>query len=150
MAWLTACVSASSRAPNMVSLMMAMVRAVSSSATSSGWPGSGALLPLRQHVQRAAGHHLAEAGDATAVKGRLHQPPLAQPQLALAGEQAVAGQLADDVEQVALDVVVVVVLEDALRAVGVVDLVEGDVAQPVAGHVAVLARARIKKPSESR
>jgi hypothetical protein len=67
------------------------------------------------------------------VKGRLHQPPLAQPRLALAGEQAIAGQLADDVEQVALEVVVLVVLQDALRTVGVVDLMEGDITQPVAG-----------------
>ena len=96
------------------------------------------LFPLRQHIQRAAGHDLAEAGDAAAVERRLHQPALAQPQVALAGEQAIAGQLADDVEQVALDVIVVIVLENVLRAVGMVDLVERDVAQPVAGDVAVI------------
>jgi hypothetical protein len=79
------------------------------------------------------------------VKSRLHQPPLAQPQLALAGEKAIAGQLADDVEQVALDVVVVIVLQDALHPVGVVDLVEGDVAQPVARDVAVVSRGAHEK-----
>ena len=41
--------------------------------------GVGALFPLRQHVQRAAGHDLAKAGDAAAVKGRQHEASLALP-----------------------------------------------------------------------
>src|SRR5215471_14152279 len=62
-------------------------------------PGIGGHPGQRHHV-------LAVGGDLPAQEGRLHQPPLPQPQLARAGYEAIAEESADDaVAPVFLEVV---------------------------------------------
>ena len=102
--------------------------------------------PIRQHRLGRAGHQRAEIGDALAMEGRLRQPPLPEPEIAVAGQQPVAG---DGAQQVVLEgvlaVVAGVVLQDVLDAVRVADQIDGQRAERIAQHVAVLRRCALQE-----
>jgi hypothetical protein len=63
----------------------------------------------------------AELVDHAAMKGGLHHAPLAAPEIALAGHDAVAEQNLDPIHPLALGVIAVVRQQHALDVVGVVD-----------------------------
>ena len=64
------------------------------------------VLPTHQHRLSVGGHQPGETGDALAVERGLGQPPLPQPEVAVAGQQPAAG---DAAQQVVLEGVLAVV-----------------------------------------
>ena len=105
--------------------------------------------PACEHLLRLRHHHPAVGGDALAVEGGLGQPALAQPEVALAGEQAVS----EDGVHVAPEEAVLLELrvardEHVLDQIGVVDQAGGMAGQAQADHVAVAARAVLEEAQE--
>ena len=94
----------------------------------------------RAHPIRVGHHRPAVAGDALAVKRRLHQPPLAQVIGAFARQQAVAEQPLRPIESAALHEAAVVRDEDVLDRRRVVDEEHLLARHPVGREVAVGAR----------
>ena len=95
-------------------------------------------LPVLQHARAGVAHGRRQALDALAMEGRLRQAALPPPEVALAGEEAVADQRLDPSDEAALPVVAVVVLQHVLDVVGVVQQVDAQRPGVEAHHVAVL------------
>ena len=52
-------------------------------------------IPTRQHRLKGIGHDLRETGHVLAMEGRLRQPPLLEPEIAVAGQQPLTGDAAE-------------------------------------------------------
>jgi hypothetical protein len=97
--------------------------------------------PARKHEFGVADHHIAVARDPLRVKRRCRQPPLPVPELALAGQQA----LAEDrphlpEEQRKLDEVAMVPDQDIFRVVGIVEQHDRPAGQVQRDSIAVVPR----------
>jgi hypothetical protein len=100
-------------------------------------------LPALSRLLGVAGHHLAVGGHALAVKRRLHQAALAQVQLALAGQQAIAQQPARHLQGAALDEAAMMRHQHILDQLRMVDQIE---VQPPGLH---MGRCRHRQPSRA-
>ena len=100
----------------------------------------GAVDPRPPHAVGVLDHHASVAGDALAMKRRLHQPALPEMNRALAGQQAVAEQPLAALEAAALGEVPVVGDEDVFHLLRVADEEQLLAAHAVVDDVAVLAR----------
>ena len=103
-------------------------------------------VPSLEHLERAVDHQVAESGDALAMEHRRHQPALAMPERAVAGQQAVAEQAAQHrVVDVVLVVVAMVVVQDVADVVGMREEQCARGAEAKAHDVAVVAKAVAQK-----
>ena len=84
---------------------------------------------VRDQALGGGDHGRAVGGDAAAVEGRLHQAPLPQPEVAFAGEQAVAEDERVEPQGEVLDEVVVLRDEDFFDEVGMADQVDAAMAE---------------------
>ncbi len=76
------------------------------------------VLPAFEHCQRRIGHDRSEVRQALVVEERLHEPPLMQPGLAIAGEESVAEEGKDRAKHRGrLVVVTMMIVEDLLLKV---------------------------------
>ncbi len=98
--------------------------------------------PRPAHPIGVADHQVAVAGDAIAVKRRLHQPPLAQVHRAFAGQQPLAEQALAALEAAALGEIAVVGDEHVADQLRLVDQEQLLARHPVGADVAVGARQR--------
>ena len=81
---------------------------------------TGRLAPSLEERLRALDHQPGEAGDPLAMEGRLHEPPLPQPVLAVRREQSLAeDRLEHPVVEVVLVVSGVMVLQHVLHVLGI-------------------------------
>jgi hypothetical protein len=101
----------------------------------------GHLLPAIEHLAGAARDGRRELHGMIAMEARLDAPSLLTPGVAVGREQALAPVGLDPVEDPALAVVQVVVLQHVLHVVGMVEE-EGATRQPQARHVAEPRRIR--------
>ena len=84
------------------------------------------------------GHGGCVVGNAVAMKGGLHHAALAEPEIAFAGEEAVAEEMAIGAEDAALDEFSGVVDDNVFDVVGVKEEVGAEVEEAQADDVAVL------------
>ena len=128
-------------APSSARRTTVRVRRIISSPTSTGRPAE-ASVSHRAAVSRAAiGHGAGQRRDALAMKRRLRDAPLPQPEVVLARQQAVAERHPQFVVERALVIVARVVLQDVTHVRGVgnevaasrADLEIGDVAEAMCG-----------------
>src|SRR5262249_48450558 len=92
-------------------------------------------------------HEWGQFRQVLAVKGGLHQPPLPQPEIARAGQHAVAGEQADRaVEKVGFAVVLVVLLEDVLDGLGMREEIDIDTGEGPEANImpVVTVRPRVQ------
>jgi hypothetical protein len=100
-----------------------------------------AVVPVGGAAGGIGGHGLAVGRDALAVEGGLHEPSLAQPDIALGGEQPIPQECSHQADAATLDEVAVSFHEHFLDGVRVVDQETGERAQAHWHDVAILPRA---------
>jgi len=97
--------------------------------------------PVRHPALGVARHHVTVAGDALAMEGRLHQPPLAQPRVTLAQEQSVAQDRAQHLEDGSLGRVAGPGRQHFLDEVGMAEEDQPTIHDPDRYHVTVVPHA---------
>ena len=112
-----------------------------STATSIGSPRRAIAVPARQHGRNGVGHDLRETGDVLAMEGGLRQPPLLEPEIAVAGQQPLSGDAAEQfVLERGLAIALVVLHQDVAHVVRLSHQVDGQRADRIAHDAAILAR----------
>jgi hypothetical protein len=96
-------------------------------------------LPGLNEAGSALGHRGSVVRDAVAVEGRLHHAALPEPEVAFAGEQSVAEQVAIRAEDAAFDEFAGVVDDDVFDVVGVEEEVGAKVEEAETDDVAIFA-----------
>jgi hypothetical protein len=108
----------------------------------------GCSVPGAQALVRSGGHRIRDRGEPLAVELRLDQPPLSQPEIALADDQTVAADRAECVPlRAALMILVAVVDQDVLGMARMVADDEARHAEVERVDVAV-ARPRVEQELE--
>jgi len=97
-------------------------------------------LPGFEEARGACGHGRGVIGNAGAVKGGLHHAALTEPEIALAGEEAIAENVAVGTEDAALDEFARVIDKDVFDMIGVEEKERANVKEAEADDVTVIAR----------
>src|SRR5208337_1589842 len=96
-------------------------------------------LPRLEELRGASGHGVCVVGNAVAMEGGLHHAALAEPEIAFAGEEAVAEEVAIRTEDAALDEFFGAVDDNVFDVVGVKEEVGAEIEEAQADDIAVFA-----------